>query len=113
MYQVLWQARRQVMNETERAKDHAAAPLVAPQIATLYDQAYVRAHPELYTTDTRCFHYDRAPLPDEWSGSLLPGCYVRVFVINAWTVVRVLHTPNGTRLQAPMIDVLEARDPAA
>ncbi len=104
MYQALWQVLRPVVVETEHADRRAAASPAAPQIVVAYDQAYVQAHPELYASDTHKFYYDRDPLPSEWAGDLPNGCYVRVFVINAWTIVRALHTPNGKRLHAPVMD---------
>ncbi len=104
MYQALWHALRPFVAETEYADRRAAARPAVPQIVADYDQAYVEAHPELYAPDTHKFHYDRDPLPSEWDENLPSDCYVRVFVINAWTTVRVLHAPNGTRLQEPVMD---------
>ena len=104
MYQPLWQVFRPVVARTEPGDVVPSVP-TTPQNVLDHDRAYVNAHPELYSLDySSRFHYDRAPLPSEWSGELPSGCYVRVYVINAWSIVRVLHSAEGTRLQAPVID---------
>jgi hypothetical protein len=48
--------------------------------------------------------YDRAPLAQEWRELLPRGAFVRVFVINERTTVRVLHTVTEQRLGEPVID---------
>ncbi len=114
MNQVLQQLLRSYVIETHGSDSPVTAPPPGPKLAPAYDRAYVQAHPELHTTDRHMFHYDRNPLPAEWEGDLPSGCYVRVFVINAWTIVRVLHTATGKRLRAPVMDALALRtDPLA
>lgn len=87
-----------------------AAPIVdeAPMPAELspaasYDRAYIAAHGRCFHHNPEIVTYDRSPLPGEWS--LMPnGAFVRVFVINEFTTVRVLHTTRGDRITEPVID---------
>ncbi len=104
MNQALWKILKPAVAEITRTDQPATARPVVPEVVATHDRAYIQAHPELYATDTHKFYYDRDPLVSEWYGDLPSGCFVRVFVINAWTTVRVLHAPNGKRLQAPVMD---------
>ena len=102
----LWHMLRPDLLATAGTDERPMTPPVALQLAAAQDQAYAHAHPELYAYDTRAFSYDRSPLPGEWSEDSPCDSYVRIFVINAWTIVRVLHTATGQRLQAPVMEAL-------
>lgn len=103
MNQALWRILKPAVAEIP-CTDQPAAPPAIPEVVAAHDRVYVQAHPELYAIDTHKFYYDRDPLPTEWPEDLPSGCYVRVFVINEWTIVRALHAPNGKRLQAPVMN---------
>jgi hypothetical protein len=104
MYFFRWQNLRPLFNEQEDLTPDPVELPVPLSEAVAYDRAYVESHPELYTNDKCIFHYDRTPFPSEWDEDAPSDSFVRVFVINPWTTVRVLHTSNGTRLQAPQMN---------
>jgi hypothetical protein len=95
----------------QQAPQHApASPLPAPapnaahQRATAYDREYIAAHAHHFHTHPSLVAYDRTPLPQEWHELLPSGAFVRVFVINERTTVRVLHTATEQRIGEPVID---------
>ncbi len=79
--------------------------------AIAHDQAYIAAHAA--SLDDELFIYDRAPLPGEWPEAVPEGAVVRVFVINAWSTVRVLQTAHGKRIGEPVIDCWRTAAPLA
>lgn len=79
-------------------------PDAAQLRATAYDRHYIATHAHDLTTLRNVPIYDRQPLLDEWRGLLPSGTFVRVFVINERTTVRVLHTATEQRLGEPVID---------
>ena len=79
--------------------------------ATAHDRAYIAA--QAASSDTELLAYERAPIAGEWPGTVPPGAVVRVFVINAWSTVRVLQTVQGERLAEPVIDCWRTAPPLA
>lgn len=80
------------------------APDPAQQRATAYDRHYITTHAQNLETLRNVMIYDRAPLPEEWREVVPNGAFVRVFVINERTTVRVLHTATEQRMAEPVID---------
>lgn len=80
------------------------APDAAQQRATAYDRHYITTHVHDPETLRNVLVYDRPPLPEEWRELLPCGAFVRVFVINERTTVRVLHTATEQRMGEPVID---------
>ena len=80
------------------------APDAARHQVTAYDRDYIAAHAHHFHNHPDLVAYDRTPLPHEWRGLLPSGAFVRVFVINERTTVRVLHTAVGQRIEEPVID---------
>jgi hypothetical protein len=74
--------------------------------ATAHDRAYIAA--QSAAPDGGMVVYERLPLAGEWQEAVSPDTVVRVFVINAWTTVRVLHTAAGTRVGDPVMDCWRA-----
>lgn len=72
--------------------------------ATAHDRAYIAANVPDVTDNKELLAYDRAPIADEWTEAMPQGAYVRVFVINECTTVRVLHNACGDRVAEPVID---------
>ncbi len=63
------------------------------------DRLYFEANPN-------AFSYDRAPLPQEWSGGDVPAdATVSVYRINGMSRVRALQSSSGERLATPIMDV--------
>lgn len=79
-------------------------PDAAQQRATAYDRNYIAAHAHDLHQPRDELVYDRTPLPQEWREPLPSGAFVRVFVINERTTVRVLHTATEQRIGEPVID---------
>lgn len=89
------------------AEDRATAPMElyhepVENPATASDRAYLAAHPELLEMALNT--YDRPPIAGEWTSSLPQNAFVRVFFINEWTSVRVLHSESQQRISEPMLD---------
>jgi hypothetical protein len=80
------------------------APDAAQQRATAYDRHYITTHAQNLETLRNVMIFDRPPLPEEWREVLPCGAFVRVFVINERTTVRVLHTATEQRMGEPVID---------
>ncbi len=70
--------------------------------ATVHDRAYIAAQSE--SPNDGMLVYERLPVAGEWPDAVSPDTVVRVFVINAWTTVRVLQTAAGTRVGEPVMD---------
>lgn len=85
-------------------------PDAAQQRATAYDRHYIATQAHAFTTLRNVPVYDRPPLLDEWREVLPCGAFVRVFVINERTTVRVLHTVTEQRLGEPVIDTWYGED---
>lgn len=80
-------------------------------IAIAYDRDYIAAHARQFDTNPDLVAYDRNPLPNEWLEFVPAGAFVRVFVINEWTTVRVLHLATGQRTGEPVIDTWRGTEP--
>ena len=77
----------------------------APRIenpATAQDRATIAAQSAV--PNGSMVVYERLPVAGEWPDTLAPDTVVRVFVINAWTTVRVRQTPAGERVGDPVMD---------
>jgi hypothetical protein len=79
-------------------------PDVAQQRATAYDRHSITAQAHDFKHLRNVPIIDRPPLPEEWRDVLPSGAFVRVFVINERTTVRVVHTATEQRLGEPVID---------
>jgi len=91
------------VNRVDRIVAPPAPP--APRIenpATAQDRAYIAAQPA--APHAGMFVYERLPIAGEWPDAVAPDTVVRVFVINAWTTVRVRQTPAGERVGDPVMD---------
>lgn len=87
-------------------------PDAAQQRATAYDRHYIAMHAYDLKTLRNVPVYERPPLLGEWREVLPHGAFVRVFVINERTTVRVLHTATEQRLGEPVIDTWCGEDDA-
>lgn len=105
MYQPTWHSLLRTMMQAEN-NIQTATPQPQPSLspAAEHDLAYVQAHPELIAPSTEDFYFDRAPFPAEWDTDLTSDCFVRVFAINAWTVVRTLHNADGRRVNTGIVE---------
>jgi hypothetical protein len=79
-------------------------PDAAQQRATAHDRHYITTQAHDLKNLRNVQIYDRPPLLEEWREVLPSGAFVRVFVINERTTVRVLHTATEQRLGEPVID---------
>jgi hypothetical protein len=88
-----------------------AQPFQAPEVvqpvenpATAFDRAYIAEQELLTDVKGEMCTYDRAPVAGEWAETMADDAFVRVFVINEFTTVRVLYNQAGDRVAEPMID---------
>ena len=80
--------------------EQKGSPIENP--ATAHDRAYIAA--QVISPDAGMFLYHRPPVAGEWHDPVPGDAVVQVFVINAWTTVRVLQLPSGERIGEPVID---------
>ncbi len=86
--------------------DEPVAPIDNP--ATVVDRTHIAARNAEISVWDDMVSYDRTPVADEWAESPPDGAFVRVFVINEFTTVRVLHSASGERIADPAIDTWRA-----